>query len=117
MKKCPYCGAEYPDGTVHCAIDQTPLDKNYKPVVTPVPDDPKGRVKNPRSLKRPIYFGLTMGCVSLFYSLGYRGRYHRPVAPLSFVACVAIFICVAFVSFSIAYVARNLGIPIDRNDR
>ena len=26
MKTCPYCGAEYPDGTVACAIDQTLLD-------------------------------------------------------------------------------------------
>jgi hypothetical protein len=25
MKKCPYCGAEYPDDVVMCAIDHTPL--------------------------------------------------------------------------------------------
>jgi len=28
MKKCSYCGAEYPDGTIVCSVDQTPLDKN-----------------------------------------------------------------------------------------
>jgi hypothetical protein len=26
MKKCSYCGAEYPDDTVMCAVDHTPLD-------------------------------------------------------------------------------------------
>jgi hypothetical protein len=26
MKKCTYCGAEYPDNAVVCAIDQTSLD-------------------------------------------------------------------------------------------
>ena len=25
MKTCPYCGAEYPDGTPCCVIDETPL--------------------------------------------------------------------------------------------
>jgi cell division septation protein DedD len=25
MKTCPYCGAEYPDGTPCCTIDETPL--------------------------------------------------------------------------------------------
>lgn len=25
MKKCSYCGAEYPDDTIECAIDRTPL--------------------------------------------------------------------------------------------
>ena len=27
MKKCPYCGAEYPDETAVCAIDQTPFEQ------------------------------------------------------------------------------------------
>lgn len=27
MKKCPYCGAEYPDDVAVCAIDQTPFEE------------------------------------------------------------------------------------------
>jgi hypothetical protein len=31
MKKCPYCGARYPDDAVVCATDQTPLDPPNEP--------------------------------------------------------------------------------------
>jgi hypothetical protein len=37
MKKCSYCGAEYPDDAVTCAIDQTPLEH----LSAPTPPEPK----------------------------------------------------------------------------
>ena len=40
MKTCPYCGAEYPDGTPCCTIDETPLSPPPAvpcPVAHPVP--------------------------------------------------------------------------------
>jgi len=43
MKTCPYCGAEYPDGTPCCTIDETPLSPPaaprpvFHPVTNPSP--------------------------------------------------------------------------------
>jgi len=39
MKKCSYCGAEYPDDAVMCAIDHTPFEIPSEP--PPPPHEPK----------------------------------------------------------------------------
>jgi hypothetical protein len=38
MKKCSYCGAEYPDDAVMCAIDHTPFESPVEP--PPAPPEP-----------------------------------------------------------------------------
>jgi hypothetical protein len=35
MKKCSYCGAEYPDDAVMCAVDETPFDLSGGPPPSP----------------------------------------------------------------------------------
>ena len=37
MKKCSYCGAEYPDDAVKCAIDDTPFEVPAEPPPPPEP--------------------------------------------------------------------------------
>lgn len=39
MKRCPYCGAEYPDSATECAIDRTPFEKpERRPFSLKLPD-------------------------------------------------------------------------------
>jgi hypothetical protein len=37
MKKCSYCGAEYPDDAAVCAVDRTPLEGAGQPLPPPPP--------------------------------------------------------------------------------
>jgi hypothetical protein len=39
MKTCPYCGKEYPDDAVVCAIDQTPLTPARSPLPNKTQDE------------------------------------------------------------------------------
>ena len=38
MKKCSYCGAEYPDDAVMCAIDHTSFERPAEPPPPPPPE-------------------------------------------------------------------------------
>ena len=40
MKKCSYCGQEYPDDAMVCATDQTPLDSCDSAAPTPSSEPP-----------------------------------------------------------------------------
>jgi hypothetical protein len=42
MKTCSYCGAEYPDDAVECAIDHTPFERPGEP-----PPPPDGQPSDP----------------------------------------------------------------------
>jgi hypothetical protein len=49
MKKCSYCGAEYPDDAVMCAIDNTPFERPSEPSPPPEP------IRSEPVAKRPEY--------------------------------------------------------------
>jgi hypothetical protein len=63
MKKCPYCGAEYPDDLVVCPVDQTPFDKDYNPSIEPSPK--VGPVNKLR--KYGFFWQLIGGIIALFF--------------------------------------------------
>ena len=50
MLTCTYCGAEYPDGTAMCSIDQTPL---APPAATPQPVEPRAPDVAPTEFQFP----------------------------------------------------------------
>lgn len=58
MKKCSYCGAEYPDDAAVCTVDQSPLDSpssiQHSPITTA--NEPSGRLRAQRNL----FFGLAL---------------------------------------------------------
>lgn len=72
MKKCPYCGAEYPDDVMVCAIDQTPFERPSEPL--PASD--------PGMLFRLIFIAITtlaiIGSVLLSFGAVSRALQHHP---------------------------------------
>jgi len=67
MKKCSYCGAEYPDDAVVCATDQTPLTTDapgkFADVVRWTP-------KSPLGLALTSGFAALLICTGIFYAIG-----------------------------------------------
>jgi hypothetical protein len=69
MKKCSYCGAEYPDDLVVCPVDQTPFEKDYQPIVEteskrrPVTNENRKRTQE---LRRIGFQRLLVGVVLIF---------------------------------------------------
>jgi len=51
MKTCPYCGAEYPDDTSCCVIDETPLSP--PPAAPPADADPVTTATPPAEFEIP----------------------------------------------------------------
>jgi hypothetical protein len=41
MKRCPYCGKEYPADATVCSIDETPLEDLDPPKTAPEPKEPE----------------------------------------------------------------------------
>lgn len=65
----------------------------------------------------PLFFALPAGCVSIIFSLGYRGKHAPPVEPMSLGKAALVFIGVSFIAYVVAYVLRRFGIPIGRGDK
>jgi hypothetical protein len=74
-------------------------------------------LQNPDSPKKPLLYALMVACFSVPYALGYRGKHHQSVTPLSFVAGFKIFAVVFAIAFVVFFVLRMLGVPLDRNDK
>jgi hypothetical protein len=64
MKKCSYCGAEYPDDATACAIDQTPFDNS--PLAAELPEASAFKRKNPSPSPIQIGHGW-LGIVSICF--------------------------------------------------
>jgi hypothetical protein len=67
-------------------------------------------ITNRTSPKKPLIAAFAMACLSVLYALGFRGRYHPSVAPLSFYESARLFVIVLSVSFVIFYPLRMLGV-------
>jgi hypothetical protein len=86
MKKCSYCGAEYPDDAVACVIDQTPFGEIPREPATPIKLPPFGIFS-----ERKIPISLTL------------------VSYLFFVTGAGLFAAIGFLAFMIVFLAGDYG--------
>jgi hypothetical protein len=65
MKKCAYCGKEYPDDATICAIDQTPLTPDGQPPAPVAAAAPKksGAPMKPALMTQLRTWHLYLGCI------------------------------------------------------
>ena len=68
MKKCSYCGAEYPDDVVVCPADQTPFNKDYQPIVETESKKRAVRHEIPAGLSAVSYLFLATGVLILVWN-------------------------------------------------
>jgi hypothetical protein len=64
MKKCSYCGAEYPDDAVMCPVDHTPLERPAEPP-PPEPKKPEYRFPSISAEDREKDFVTLVTCPTL----------------------------------------------------
>ena len=86
MKKCSYCGAEYPDDAVACVIDQTPFGEIPREPATPIKLPPFGIFS-----ERKIPISLTL------------------VSYVFFVTGAGLFAAIGFLAFMIVFLAGDYG--------
>lgn len=69
-------------------------------------------MKNRLSPKKPLLAALGLACLSVLFSLGYRGKYHPGASALSLAEGARVFVLVLSGSFIVLYPLRMLGVQI-----
>jgi hypothetical protein len=67
MKKCSYCGAEYPDDAAECVIDKTPFNETHSDFISVMP--PVAKRKIPISLSIISYLFFIPGAICLAFTI------------------------------------------------
>ena len=73
MKKCTWCGKEYPDDATVCAMDQQPLQSNIPPVISApiIPAEPHEETSSTSDMLFRAVACVVAGVVGYWYPLWY----------------------------------------------